>query len=47
MIRFEKVTPKNFEDVINLRLRDDQVGFLENNLYSLAESYVFTYILSV
>lgn len=44
MIRFEKVTPKNFEDVINLRLRDDQVGFLENNLYSLAESYVFTYL---
>lgn len=44
MIRFEKVTPQNFEAVINLRLRDDQVGFLENNLYSLAESYVFPYM---
>jgi diamine N-acetyltransferase len=44
MIRFEKVTPDNFEGVINLKLRDDQVGFLENNLYSLAESKVFDYL---
>ena len=44
MIHFEKVTPDNFEAVINLRLRDDQIGFLENNLYSLAESKVFDYL---
>ena len=44
MICFEKVTPDNFEGVINLKLRDDQVGFLENNLYSLAESKVFDYL---
>jgi len=40
MIRFEKVTMENFEDVINLKLRDDQMGFLESNLYSLAEAKV-------
>ena len=44
MIRFAHVTPQNFEAVINLKLRDDQVGFLENNLYSLAESKVFDYL---
>ena len=44
MIRFEKVTPKNFEDVINLKMKDFQVGFMENNLYSLAESKVFDYL---
>ena len=44
MIHFEKVTPDNFEAVINLRLRDDQIGFLENNLYSLAEAKVFDYL---
>lgn len=44
MIRFEKVTPKNFEAVINLKLKKEQIGFLENNLYSLAESKVFDYL---
>ncbi len=44
MIHFEKVTPDNFEAVINLQLRDDQIGFLENNLYSLAEAKVFDYL---
>ena len=44
MIHFEKVTPNNFEAVINLRLREDQIGFLENNLYSLAEATVFDYL---
>ena len=43
-INFRKDTPENFEGVINLELRDDQVGFLENNLYSLAESKVFDYL---
>lgn len=38
MIEFRDVTMENFEEVINLKLKDDQVGFLENNLYSLAEA---------
>lgn len=38
------VTPENFEEVINLKLKDEQIGFLENNLYSLAESKVFDYL---
>lgn len=44
MIRFEKVTPKNFEDVINLQMKDFQARFMENNMYSLAESKVFEYL---
>ncbi len=44
MIRFEEITPGNFEAVINLRMKDFQVGFMENNLYSLAESKVFDYL---
>ena len=34
MIEFRDVTMENFEEVINLKLKDDQEGFLENNLYS-------------
>lgn len=30
--------------MINLKLKEEQVGFLENNLYSLAESKVFDYL---
>ena len=44
MIRFEMVAPDNFNEVINLKLKEEQVGFLENNLYSLAESKVFDYL---
>ena len=44
MIRFEKVTSDNFEDVINLKMKDSQIGFMENNLYSLAEAKVFDYL---
>ena len=44
MIFFKPVTPQNFDAVIHLKLRDDQVGFLENNLYSLAEAKVFDYL---
>ena len=40
MIEFRDVTMENFEEVINLKLKDDQEGFLENNLYSLAEAKV-------
>ncbi len=44
MIRFERVTPENFQDVIDLKMKDEQVGFMENNLYSLAEAKVFDYL---
>lgn len=44
MIRFEKVTPDNFEGVINLKMKESQIGFMENNLYSLAEAKVFDYL---
>ena len=39
MIRFEKVTSDNFEDVINLKMKDLQIGFMENNLYGM--DYVY------
>lgn len=44
MIKFEKVTPDNFQQVIDLTMEDYQTGFMENNLYSLAESKVFDYL---
>ena len=44
MITFEKVCPKNFDQVIHLEMAEDQVGFMENNLYSLAEAKVFDYL---
>ena len=44
MINFKPVTPGNFEAVINLKLHESRVGFLENNLYSLAESKIFDYL---
>lgn len=44
MIHFEKITPDNFEEVISLKMKESQVGFMENNLYSLAEARVFDYL---
>ena len=44
MIIFEKVKPSTFDDVINLRTKDRQMGFVENNLYSLAEAKAFDYL---
>lgn len=44
MIKFKKVTPENFEAVIGLKMKDSQIGFMENNLYSLAEAKVFDYL---
>lgn len=44
MIRFEKITPDNFEAVIGLHMKDSQIGYMENNLYSLAEAKVFDYL---
>ena len=40
MIEFRDVTMENFEEVINLKLKDDQVGFLENNLIFMKGSRI-------
>lgn len=37
MIKFESITKENFEAVINMEVNDAQSGFMENNLYSIAE----------
>lgn len=44
MIRFEKVTPSNFDQVVHLQMKDSQISFMENNIYSLAEAKVFDYL---
>ncbi len=44
MIHFKEVTQENFEAVINLKMKDSQIDFLESNLYSLAEAKVFDYL---
>lgn len=44
MIRFEEVTAENFQEIIALKLKDEQVDLLESNLYSLAEAKVFDYL---
>lgn len=44
MITFRDVTPENFEAVIALQMKEEQAGFMENNLYSLAEAKVFTHL---
>lgn len=37
MITFRDIDPDNFQAVINMKVNDDQKGFMEDNLYSLAE----------
>lgn len=37
MIMFKSINRENFEAVINMEVNDTQSGFMENNLYSLAE----------
>lgn len=40
MIKFHEITWNNFDECINLKLTDEQNGFLASNVYSLAQSYV-------
>jgi len=40
MIRLERVTGKNAYDIMELKVRDDQRGFVADNTLSLAEAYV-------
>ena len=44
MIRFEEVNHDNFDEVIQLKMKEEQLGLMENNLYSLAESKVYDYL---
>lgn len=37
MITFRDINKQNFEAIINMEVNDGQKGFMENNLYSLAE----------
>ncbi|MEF9921559.1 MAG: GNAT family N-acetyltransferase [Anaerovoracaceae bacterium] len=37
MINFRNVDHENFGAVINMQVNDNQMGFMENNMYSLAE----------
>ena len=40
-VSLRDITGDNFEDVIRLKVRDDQTGFVASNVYSLAESKIF------
>lgn len=40
MYEFKNVDLNNFEQVIALKISDEQKGFLENNIYSLAQAKV-------
>jgi len=40
MINLEKITEDNFDDVVDLRVSDEQKGFVDTNLYCLAQAYV-------
>ena len=37
MITFREINSDNFQDVINMEVNESQRGFMEDNLYSLAE----------
>ena len=40
MLTLEPVTKENFERIIALELDAQQRGFVQSNLYSIAQSYV-------
>src|SRR5512135_1477399 len=40
-ISLRKITPQNYEAVINMQVREEQKNFVASNLASLAEAYVF------
>jgi diamine N-acetyltransferase len=40
-VSLREITPENWQKVLELKVRDDQTGFVASNLYSLAESKVF------
>ena len=40
MIHLEKITYENFDDVFDLKVKQEQYPFVASNLYSVAEAYV-------
>lgn len=40
MILLRKIDGKNFRDILNLRVRDDQKSFVAQNDISLIEAYI-------
>ena len=42
-IEFKPVTADNFQECIALRVKNEQMGFIASNLYSIAEAYVETF----
>ena len=40
MINLQKITWDNWKDVIRLKVKDEQDGFIASNMFSLAQSYV-------
>jgi diamine N-acetyltransferase len=41
VVSLREVTPENYNLVVDLHVRDDQIGFVASNVNSLAEAYVF------
>ena len=41
MIELKPITKSNFEDVINLSVREEQEAFVSSNAFSLAQAYVY------
>ena len=41
MVEFKKITPDNFKECINLELKEGQDRFVADNLYSLAQAYIW------
>ncbi|MBQ7714273.1 MAG: GNAT family N-acetyltransferase [Clostridia bacterium] len=42
MIRLEEVKYRNFEDLIDLKVKESQKNFVASNIFSLAEAYAVT-----
>ena len=40
MIHLERITYENFDDVFDLKVKQEQYPFVASNLYSVAEAYV-------
>ena len=40
-MKLVNITPENYEDAINLKVKDDQKEFIASNFQSLAEAYAY------
>lgn len=41
MVELRKVTKENLEELIRLRVAEDQASFVASNIYSIAQAYVY------